>query len=73
MSFISWNIRGLGGLNKITLVRMVVDLHELVVLCLHETKMEVHDTRTTRVVGGSSIDKWVSLPAIGFSRVILLG
>lgn len=73
MTFLSWNIRGLRGLNKKTLVRTIVGLHNPEILCLQETKLENHSTRLTRAMGGANIDQWESFPAIGASGGILLG
>jgi len=44
MKIFSWNVRGLGGVEKKKEVRKLVEEKGLSILCLHETKLTIHNT-----------------------------
>lgn len=43
MKILSWNFRGLGGLEKRRDVRLLVGEKLQIILCMHETKMQICD------------------------------
>ncbi|MCI25649.1 cytochrome P450 [Trifolium medium] len=71
MKILSWNIRGLGGLEKRKAVsRLVGDKHPFI-LCLQETKMQVCDASLCSAIWGCSSYDFSYLSSVGASGGLL--
>lgn len=72
MKIISWNVRGLGDVNKRRLVKECVSNFLLDIVLFQETKKEVVGDQFVRSSVGASLSEWCALPAIGTSGGIFL-
>jgi hypothetical protein len=71
MKIISWNIRGLGGLEKRKEVRKLVGDLCPSILCLQETKLQTCDTHLCLSLWGNSPHTFSYRPSIGASGGLL--
>jgi exonuclease III len=71
MKIISWNIRGLGGLEKRKEVRKLVGDLCPSILCLQETKLQTCDTHLCLSLWGNSPHAFSYRPSIGASGGLL--
>lgn len=65
MKIISWNVKGLGGVEKCRKVKECVEKHKLDIVGLQETKKEVLTSRLLGSVVGKDLFEWCGLPANG--------
>lgn len=72
MKILSWNVRGLGGLEKRRKVRFVVGSCDPDVVILHESKKEVVICCLVRWTLGMSLSEWTGIPSVGAVGGILL-
>lgn len=65
MKILSWNVRGLGGLEKRRDVRLLVGEKLPVILCIQETKMQLWDDVLSASVWGLSSHLYSFRPSVG--------
>ncbi|KAK3224468.1 hypothetical protein Dsin_011493 [Dipteronia sinensis] len=65
MLALSWNIRGLGSMEKRRAIRNMVLCHKPVFLFIQETKQGYLNTKVVKSLGGSLLTKGVGVEAIG--------
>lgn len=73
MNIISWNVRGLRRPAKRFLVKDFLNLHFVDVCCLQESKLEEVPPSVWREIGGSRLDQFFFVPALGTAGGIILG
>ncbi|KAH7662798.1 DNase I-like protein [Dioscorea alata] len=73
MNIITWNVRGLGRPAKRFLVRDFLNLHFVDVCCLQESKLDVLSQNLWREIGGTRLDKFAFVLAIGTAGGIIMG
>ncbi|WJX34557.1 hypothetical protein P8452_22661 [Trifolium repens] len=71
MKIVSWNFRGLGGLEKRKEVRKLVGDMCPSILCLQETKLQTCDTSLCLSLWGTSPHAFSYRPSVGASGGIL--
>ncbi|XP_045822163.1 exodeoxyribonuclease-like [Trifolium pratense] len=71
MKIVSWNIRGLGGLEKRKAVGNLVGELKPFILCLQETKLQNYDVLLCSNLWGSSFHGFSFRPSVGASGGIL--
>jgi exonuclease III len=67
MKIVSWNIRGLGGLEKRKEVRKLVGDLSPFILCLQETKLQTFDVSLCLSLWGTSSHAFSYRPSVGAS------
>jgi exonuclease III len=72
MKIFSWNIRGLGGMEKRKEVRKLIGDKRLFVMCIQETKLSVCDDSLCATLWGSSPHGYSFRPSIGASGGLLV-
>ncbi|GAU17467.1 hypothetical protein TSUD_340100 [Trifolium subterraneum] len=71
MKIISWNIRGLGGLEKRQEIRQLVGNQRPFILCLQESKLQSCDVITGASIWGKSPHDFSFCPSVGASGGLL--
>ena len=71
MKILSWNVKGLGGLEKKRDVCLLVGEKLPLVLCIQETKLQTFDDFVSASVWGSSPHSYSFRPSMGASGVFL--
>ncbi|KAK3231062.1 hypothetical protein Dsin_002943 [Dipteronia sinensis] len=71
MIVLSWNIRGICKVEKMRVVRSLVDLYIPSILFLQETKLKSFDNRVVSALGGSVLSKGVGVDATGLSSGLI--
>jgi exonuclease III len=71
MKILSWNVRGLGGLEKRRDVRLLVGEKLPIIVCLQETKLQVCDDSLCASIWGSSSHSYSFRPSVGASGGLL--
>ncbi|KAH7660831.1 Exodeoxyribonuclease III protein [Dioscorea alata] len=72
MKILSWNVRGLGRPSKRHLVKDFIFSSRADVVCLQESKLQDLHTSTWRSIGGSRLNTFDFLPALGTSGGIII-
>lgn len=65
MLAISWNVRGLGKLEKRRMVSSLVRSHKPISLLIQESKLEAFDDRLVAILGERVLIRGVGVPAVG--------
>jgi len=73
MKLFSWNVRGLGGMEKRREVRLLVVEKRPWIVCLQETKMMVCDIAVCSSLWGSSSSEFSFRPSVGASGGVVDG
>lgn len=73
MIVVSWNVRGTGSAEKRRAIRDVIVESACDIILIQESKMMAPSTSFFRSLGGSRVDVWCSLDAIGSAGGILIG
>jgi len=68
MNIISWNVRGLGGFEKMREVRQLVKEKHSFILCIQETKLSVVDTIICKSLWGENTIEYSFQPSTSSSR-----
>ncbi|KAK3200448.1 hypothetical protein Dsin_023863 [Dipteronia sinensis] len=68
---LSWNIRGLGRVDKRRAVRNLVFSIKPIVLFIQETKLKQFDSRVVKSLGGTLLSKGIRVDAVGSARGLL--
>jgi len=71
MKLVSWNVRGLGGVEKRREVRKLVEDKKPLILCLQETKLAVCDDNLSLLMWGDSNHAYSFRPSAGASGGLL--
>lgn len=71
MIVLSWNVRGLSGVEKKRLVKEVIRSCNLDVLVIQETKKEEMSSRLVKWILGSVLSEWCVVPMVGTTGGIL--
>jgi len=71
MKLLSWNVGGLGGHEKIKVVRSLVKDKNPLILCLQETKLQMCDDRVCSSVWDRQLATFSFCPSQGASRGLL--
>jgi len=72
MKILSWNVRGLRGLEKKREVRLLVGEKLPFILCIQETKLQTCDDFVCASVWGNSPHSYSFRPSIGASGGFLI-
>ncbi|KAK8569220.1 hypothetical protein V6N12_007752 [Hibiscus sabdariffa] len=65
LNLVSWNVRGLGKVEKQRAVKNLVKKFWVNFLFIQETKLEIVESKTAKFIGGSCIDQFWFVHAIG--------
>ena len=71
MKLVSWNVRGLGNVEKRKEVRKLVEDKKPLILCLQETKLPVCDDNLNLLMWGDSNHAYSFRPSVGASGGLL--
>jgi len=71
MKILSWNVRGLGGLEKRRDVRLLVGEKLPIILCIQETKLQICDDFVSASVWGAPPHSYSFWPSVGASGGLL--
>jgi len=71
MKILSWNVRGLGGLEKRRDVRLLVGEKLPIILCIQETKLQLCDDFVCASMWGSSPHSYSFRLSVGASGGLL--
>lgn len=72
MKILSWNVRGLGGVEKRRSIRDCIRKYRPDVIIFLETKKEVMKSRLIRSAIGCESSEWCIIPAVGTSGRVLM-
>ena len=72
MIILSWNVRGLGSLDRRVKVKKVIRQYKASVVLIQETKLNSSNDSLVKQISGNGYFTWVGLNANGASRGILL-
>lgn len=64
MKMITWNVHGLGGVEKRRFIRECISKYKPAIIVLQETKKEVMNKSLVRSSVGPRLSEWCALPTI---------
>lgn len=67
MKIVTWNCRGLNGVNKVREVKRMIHKQGVDIICIKETKMEQVISEWVNKVGGNKLQGWCFKPFEGRS------
>ncbi|KAH7677392.1 DNase I-like protein, partial [Dioscorea alata] len=73
MKIISWNVRGLGMPSKLYLVKDFLLLNHVDIYCIQESKLSLVDNSICRSIGGTRLDHYSYIPALGSAGGMIVG